>query len=308
MLLAATVALAAVWIGYSRNRSDDVAAAPEKRGATTTPDFSRATGKIVFQTDRDGNNEIYVINPDGTGLLRLTRNASYDGYPAWSPDGTKIAFESNRGGFFQIYVMGSDGANPVRITEGPFENRFPSWSPDGKHVAYQSKRDNGLQIYAMDIESKKERSVTRTWHKSGLPSWAPDGRSIAFTANKLLGWGVYIMGHDGSNIQALDTEGGSCRPKWKKDGSKIAYVSQKADNKGDVWVMKRDGSDKKRLTTDSANYDYFPSWSSDGQWIVYSKTSHKERGNWELWIIHVETGASKQITNHPAQDMYPDWH
>ncbi len=117
----------------------------------------------------------------------------------------------------------------------------------------------------MDLETKKESALTHSWYKSGLPNWSSDGKKVAFTANKLFGWGVYIMDRDGSNIRALDTKGGSCRPHWSKDGKRIAYVSQEADKKGDIWLINPDGSEKKRLTTDSVNYDYYPSWSRDGK-------------------------------------------
>ncbi|MEW5910779.1 MAG: DUF5050 domain-containing protein, partial [Thermodesulfobacteriota bacterium] len=266
------------------------------------------TGKIVFQSNRDGDEEIYVMNPKGEEVTQLTSNTAFDGYPVWSADGTKIAFESNRDGSFKIYIMNSDGSNQEKITGGLFENRYPAWSPDGKMLLYQSERKNGMQIYAINLENRSERPITNSWYKSGLPSWSWDGKTIAFTANKLLGWGVYVMEKDGSGVRALDTEGGSCRPRWSRDSSMIAYVSQKGDNKGDIWTMRRNGEGKSRLTSDSQTYDYFPSWNSDGKHIVYSSTLDKEKGNWEIRIINVLTGESRQITRHPSQDLYPDWH
>lgn len=268
----------------------------------------KLTGKIIFQSNRDGDEEIYVMNPDGSRLIKLTDNNAFDGYPVWSPDGREIAFESNRDHNFQIYIMDYDGKNQVRVTDGPFNSRFPSWSPDGKKIAYESKRDKGQEIYVMNLESKEEKMLTDAWYRSGLPNWSPDGNKIAFTANKLLGWGVYVVDRDGSDIKPLDTKGGSCRPHWSPEGKKIAYVSSKADRKGDIWLMNADGSDKRRLTTDSHKYDYYPSWSPDGKWIVYANSSDKKRGNWELRIIDIISGDSIQITHHPAQDKFPDWH
>ncbi|MGB7297589.1 MAG: hypothetical protein WBC70_18585 [Candidatus Aminicenantales bacterium] len=295
---------------YLRTRSADVGAEPEKDNRVQpagTPAFPVLNGKIVFQSDRDGDEEIYVMDPQGDTIEQLTDNSAADEYPVWSKDGKKICFESDRDGTYQIFIMDKDGKNQVQVTTGRYENRYPTWSPDGKKIAYQSKRPNVEQIYELDLESKIESALTNAWYRSALPHWSPDGKKIAFTVNKLLGWGVYIMDGDGSNIKALDTKGGACRPHWSKDGKKIAYVSGKADNKGDIWIMNPDGSEKKRLTTDSQNYDYYPSWSADGKWIVYANTSHKQKGNWEIRIINVLTGESKQITDHPAQDHFPDW-
>ena len=81
--------------------------------------FPGANGKIAFASERDGNREIYVMNPDGSGLTRLTNNRpSARREPAWSPHGNKIAFSSARDGGREIYVMNADGtgADSVRLT------------------------------------------------------------------------------------------------------------------------------------------------------------------------------------------------
>jgi dipeptidyl aminopeptidase/acylaminoacyl peptidase len=71
----------------------------------------KVNGKIAFISDRDGNNEIYVMNPDGSDQTRLTNNNYDDGAPAWSPDGTKIASNTNRDGNHEIYTMNADGSD-----------------------------------------------------------------------------------------------------------------------------------------------------------------------------------------------------
>src|SRR5438105_1146558 len=73
-------------------------------------------GKIAFTSNRDGNDEIYVMNTDGTGVTRLTNDPASDSQPAWSPDGSRIAFTSTRVGNFDIYVMNADGTNVTRLT------------------------------------------------------------------------------------------------------------------------------------------------------------------------------------------------
>src|SRR2546423_10729471 len=73
-------------------------------------------GKIAFETDRDGNKEIYLMNPDGTGQVNISNNLADDADPHWSPDGTKIAFDSTRDGNFEIYVMNANGTNQTRLT------------------------------------------------------------------------------------------------------------------------------------------------------------------------------------------------
>ena len=85
--------------------------------------------KIAFTSNRDGNYEIYVMDPDGTNQARLTDNSHDDYSPSWSPDGTKIAFQSNRDGNYEIYVMNADGSNQTRLTDNSKNDRSPSWGP-----------------------------------------------------------------------------------------------------------------------------------------------------------------------------------
>ncbi|MBI1928203.1 PD40 domain-containing protein [Candidatus Poribacteria bacterium] len=94
------------------------------------PAWSPDGAKIAFVSTRDGNNEIYVMNADGTNPMNLTHHPASELYPAWSPDGTKIAFVSGRDGNAEIYVMNADGTNPVNLTNHPANDTTPSWSPN----------------------------------------------------------------------------------------------------------------------------------------------------------------------------------
>src|SRR2546430_882402 len=109
-----------------------------------------------FATARDGNDEIYVMNPDGTAPVNLTNNAGSDLTPAWSPDGSKIAFESNREGDYAVWVMNADGSNPVRLTEPRPPSGAPSWSPGGTRIAYEQNGD----IWIMNVDGSRQIRVT----------------------------------------------------------------------------------------------------------------------------------------------------
>ncbi len=82
-----------------------------------------------MSTDRDGNEEVYVMNADGSSPVRLTNDPATDFGPAWSPDGSRIAFSTFRDGNFEIYVMNADGSNPINLTNDPAEDLTPAWSP-----------------------------------------------------------------------------------------------------------------------------------------------------------------------------------
>ena len=85
--------------------------------------------KIAFHSNRDGNQEIYVMNPDGSRQINLTNNPAKDSNPSWSPDGKMIAFQSDRDGNQEIYIMNADGGESKRLTDNPAQDDCPAWSP-----------------------------------------------------------------------------------------------------------------------------------------------------------------------------------
>ncbi len=85
-------------------------------------------GSVAFISERDGNDEIYVIDTDGSNQVNLTNNAAHDFGPVWSPDGSKIAFWSERDGNIEIYVMDTDGSNQVNLTNNAAHDLNPVWS------------------------------------------------------------------------------------------------------------------------------------------------------------------------------------
>lgn len=265
-------------------------------------------GKIVFQSDRDGDWEIFVMNSDGSHLTQLTDNAAYDGYPVWSPNGKEIAFESDRDGNSEIYIMHADGSNQRRVTNHPANEASPAWSPDGTRLAFDSDRASVREIYLIDADGSQEEQWTKTAGKNALPAWSPDGKRLAYTGNRYLGWNVYAMTLDKEDDRRLTDGHGACRPDWSPDGREIAYVSHKSDKKGDIWVMNPDGSEPRQLTFDSEHADYYPAWSPDGQYIAYAKNEIREKqDNWELYVIGRDGSLPVKLTNHPANDTFPDW-
>ena len=83
-----------------------------------SPDSPLARERILFHSNRDGNYQIYSMNPDGAELTRITDDSYNDLYPVLSHDGSKVAFVSDRTGTDNIYVMNSDGSDIVRLTFG----------------------------------------------------------------------------------------------------------------------------------------------------------------------------------------------
>ena len=132
--------------------------APPQAHATTPPSGSAVApqegtlgtrNRIAFMSQRDGNDEIYVMNADGSAQTRLTRNTTIDTQPAWSPDGRRIAFVASEAMFegnADIYGANTDGSGQTRLTDAPAFEGDPTWAPDGKHLAYASEVAGNLDI------------------------------------------------------------------------------------------------------------------------------------------------------------------
>ncbi len=98
-------------------------------GPNFNPVLSPDGSKIAFESTRDGNYEIYLMNRDGTALRNITKNQADDLSPTFSPDGNWLAFSSDREGNNEIYVMNLSSKYLKNITQNPKDDRLPAWSP-----------------------------------------------------------------------------------------------------------------------------------------------------------------------------------
>lgn len=152
-------------------------------GDDRAPVYSPDGTRIVFDSTRDGNTEIYVMDADGSNQRRVTDDPGEDWGASWSPDGQQIAFNSSRGGGdLDIYVMAADGSDVRRLTIGVTPNVAPSWSPDGQKLAYTA-RDAQLngQIKVIDVAGGTPRDLSRdaaVADELWTGGWGPDGRIV----------------------------------------------------------------------------------------------------------------------------------
>jgi choice-of-anchor C domain-containing protein len=270
-------------------------------------------GKIAFASQRDGNYEIYVANPDGSGPTRLTNATSDDLQPVWSPDGTKIAFTSLRdqNGQHEIYVMNADGSNQTRLTNNTFLDLNPSWSPDGTKIAFEggAQGASGQEIYVMNPDGSGITRITNNNDSDFDPTWSPDGTKIAFTSTRFdpgtqSNYELWVMNADGSGATRLtNNPANDLEPAWSPDGTRIAFRSNRDGGKIEIYVMNADGTGPKRLTN-NADDDRSPAWSPDGTQIAFSSL----RGNsFDIYVMNADGSGQKTLINHTSHDTFPDW-
>lgn len=246
-----------------------------------SPDGSR----LLFESDRTGNWEIYTMRPDGTDLVRLTDNPAPDVTPIWSPDGKRIVFASERdAGDSEIYVMNADGSGQRRLTRQPGDDSHPHWSPDGARIVFNSARTTPdltadwakqhIEIFTMAADGSDVRQVTRFRTVSTYPQFSPDGNKIAFR-------------------RTLD------EPAFQWDLTMSARNSE-------VFVMNADGSNPVNVSK-SASYDGWPAWSPDGATIVFSSNRAGPANIGQLYAVDPDGGNLRKLTDGPGSFVQPSW-
>jgi TolB protein len=268
-------------------------------------------GTISFASDAyagQGNWDIYVMNPDGTGLTRLTSDPNVESRPAWSPDGTKIAFERATldGGDSGIYVMNADGSGVKDLT-GAAGGSKPAWSPDGKRIAFA----RGSELYVMNADGSQVTQLTHSGEGvADYPAWSPDGARIAFTSGIGNQGALFIVNQDGSGLLRIFIErdpgvADLLRPgSWSPDGSKILFERAPTSNAKDrsvagIWSITPDGAGLIRV--DANRTDGFASWSPDGTKILFIRDDR------DVYVMNADGTDLTKLTTDAGVKYFTSW-
>jgi Tol biopolymer transport system component len=287
-----------------RNPADPVAAAQTLSGLS---------GAILFQSDRDGHSAIYRLDLPDARLQRVSPGSAWDDEgPVWSPDGKRIAFASNRSDHgragFHIFVMNADGTDVRRLTVDPSAEREPGWAADGRSVFFSGERDGRSEIYQVWLETKKVERVTHTLlSRAVLPAASPDGRYLAYVTHGL-SYEIQLLDLRSGKTRQLTAGHGACRPRWSRDGRRLAYVENDGPTSA-VRALTLDTGAAQRLFVDATLWSYDPAWSPDGSHVVIAVSREHDRGaDWDLAVIDLAaSGRLTRLTRGPANDRLPDW-
>jgi tol-pal system beta propeller repeat protein TolB len=141
-----------------------------------SPAWSPDGTRIVFSQTRDLNQDLYVMNSDGSAVTRLTEDVTGENSPVWSPDGSRILFVSERAGNYDIYVMGADGSEQTRLTDDPGVDASPAWSADGLRIVFTRgvlfTGINSGTLWVMNADGTEEVQLLTSGDASG-PAWRP---------------------------------------------------------------------------------------------------------------------------------------
>jgi Tol biopolymer transport system component len=293
------------WLSFSSNRfgtaaSGDIFAMPsfglpqvqltEVRPDDAQSAWSPDGRRIAFKSRRNGNNELYVMNADGSDETRLTNSFRVsEGQPFWSPDGTRLLYRqtpdnpiTQNADIWQIDVNpASPNARPVLERVG--DERYPSYSPDGTKIVFRGDTDlvdhsGDEELYVMNADGTNIVRLTSNAVFDSAPAFSPDGTKLAFESARDSGnalvLDIYVMNADGSDVRRLTADPAHDEgPIWSPDGTKIAFTSERGGS-SDIWVMNADGSGVRRLTDDPSR-DESPDW----QAIPFATAGHVACGD-----------------------------
>ena len=265
------------------------------------------TEKIVFSSNRRGNWDIYIMNPDGSHQVRLTNNRGIDVSPVWSPTREEILFVSDREGVMDLYVIDADGGRLRKVFRDTSMRIEPAWAPDGERIVFHAELPR-WSIQTATIHGRDVKQVASADRRGGNPSWSPDGTEIAFVDDVEGSRGIRILTLSSGTVRTFLPKESPWMysPAWSPDGERLAFSWYKwgvGVDKQALFVANRDGGRLKQIGRSELG-TFSPAWSPEGDKIVYTEEPvDRDR---QIVVIDVHTERKKQLT-HRGMNITPSW-
>jgi Tol biopolymer transport system component len=261
---------------------------------------------IVFTANAPGLLGVFLVSPDGTGLMRLTPNTLLERDARWSPDGRKLlvvrvdqSFQAEA-----LYAMNADGSGRTKLADATSIVDY-RWSPDGSRIAFslghpvRGSLVSDLWVMQADGSGKVELASN-----AESPTWSPDGSRIAYV-HDIGNLHLRIINSTGGGDHRLtDQSMNTIQPAWSPDGSSIAFVSLDPNQ---IQVIQADGSGLLNLTQNGDLQEDGPVWSPDGSRIAFNSGPRDQPLESDVIVADPDGRERVNLTHRPGFDLSPDW-
>lgn len=277
----------------------------------------RIPGTIAFVSERDGNPEVYLIDPTGEGERRLTDSPTAEFPIAAAPDGSAVmvlsATDESVGYSEQLLLHPLGGGAPRRITPRTGRARNASWSPDGRWIVFESDLNSFSDLYRIHADGSGLRRLTDDPQGNFEPVISPDGEQIVLSSSRDMNAEMYRIRSDGASPERLTR---SMRDdwgaRWSPDGRSIAFLSDRSQ-KDEIYLMEPGGAGERRLNVtrthpEARSTDLLEgeiAWSPDGRKIAYS--TRDRQGRSRIWVADLEKETHTLLSDGSGNDERPVW-
>lgn len=266
--------------------------------------------------------DLFVINADGSELVRLTDDSDAESSPAWSPDATKVVFAVHHG-LRELYLLDLVTGERRRLTDTPRINEsFPAWHPEGEIIAYSAQHFGRRRRVAASVSvGSPETSsiqlidpagnflgrITDATAQNIAPAFSPDGKTIAFVSNRDEGrFEIYVMNADGTEVKRLvnnsDAHSSSMAPVWLHNGAQLTYRQSQHERMSLVTIEPNGGRTLRSDPVEVQGRYFVPS--PDGTKVVYAAL---EGDGMHLFVSDAGGSNATKLTSGDSFNMEPVW-
>jgi len=259
---------------------------------------------VVFESNRDGNVELYINNSSGGIPVRLTVTKSNNLNPMFLMDDIHVVYQSDRNGNWDIFKLDISTGEETQLTTNLADDSNPYASPDSEWITYQSNRSGSWDIYLLNLRTGEEIQITDQNSDEINPTWSPNGKYLAFLGDSAGYNDLWVYNILTGELILVSTEGNQAanNHSWSPGGDKIAYQSIRNGNL-DIFSYDIVEDEEYRLSNFSG-IDASPTWDCSGTSVSF--TSARD-GNLNIFYVFWKGGTQRNFTAHPATDKWPEW-
>lgn len=259
--------------------------------------------KIAFVSEQTGNKELYLMDIDGHGAVRLTDHRSIVLNPDFSSRSKELIFTSYRQESSDLFRKEVYTGLESRLSFQQGLNISGRYSPDGRQIALTLSKDGNAELYLIGTDGTLLRRLTNHYAIDVDPSWSPDGNRIAFVSDRLGNPHIFIVDIHNREVKRLTYDGRyNATPAWNPKSDRIVF-SRMEDSIFNLFTINPDGSDERQITFGAGSKEH-PRWSPDGRFLVYS---HDDGRGKSLWMMRADGSGARRIAAAGDRSSHPAW-